>query len=88
MDMNEVETKNLKLPAGWYFSPMPYELITDFLLEKIKGLPFASDVLIVRDGVQLLDPEQHHFGMPSSFFLFYLLCFFYIKNGSLFYIFL
>ncbi|KAK1378478.1 hypothetical protein POM88_025222 [Heracleum sosnowskyi] len=61
MDMYEVETKNVKLPNGFYFAPTPNELISHYLLKKIKGLPLPSDIVIIRDAVQLLDPEQHHF---------------------------
>lgn len=67
----EIELKNLPdVPPGFRFVPSSGLLILDYLVKKILGVPLASDMVKVRDGIQQLDPEQHNF---SKFFVIYLI---------------
>ena len=59
----EVESKDLPpMPPGFHFVPSLAVLILEYLVKKIVGVPLASDLVKVRDGVQVLDPEEHRFG--------------------------
>lgn len=67
----EIEHKTLPtVPPGFRFVPSPCQLILDFLVKKIVGVPLASDLVKVRDGIQQLDPEQHRFGKFWFIYLF------------------
>ncbi|KAK1374815.1 hypothetical protein POM88_031009 [Heracleum sosnowskyi] len=58
----EFKLKNLPaVPPGFHFVPSSCLLILDYLVKKIVGVPLASDMVKVRDGIQQLDPEQHRF---------------------------
>ncbi|KAK1394481.1 hypothetical protein POM88_013537 [Heracleum sosnowskyi] len=57
----EIELKNLPAwPPGYYFVPTPV-IIFEYLVKRIMGVRLPSDMIKVRDGVQLLDPQQHRF---------------------------
>ncbi|KAL1805863.1 hypothetical protein ACET3Z_028931 [Daucus carota] len=59
----EVEPKDLPpMPPGFHFVQSSAVLILEYLVKKIVGVPLASDLVKVRDGVQVLDPEEHRFG--------------------------
>ena len=59
----EVESKDLPpMPPGFHFVQSSAVLILEYLVKKIVGVPLASDLVKVRDGVQVLDPEEHRFG--------------------------
>ncbi|KAL1805857.1 hypothetical protein ACET3Z_028925 [Daucus carota] len=50
----EVESKDLPpMPPGFHFVPSSAVLILEYLVKKIVGVPLASDLVKVRDGVQL-----------------------------------
>ena len=56
------ESKDLPpMPPGFHFVPSSAVLILEYLVKKIVGVPLASDLVKVRDGVQVLDPEEHRF---------------------------
>ncbi|KAK1369289.1 NAC domain-containing protein [Heracleum sosnowskyi] len=46
------------LPPGYYFLPSPSQLIQHYLVQKILGLPVASDIVKIMDSVEHLDPDQ------------------------------
>ncbi|KAL8126753.1 hypothetical protein AgCh_013876 [Apium graveolens] len=46
------------LPPGYYFLPSPSQLIQLYLVQKILGLPMASDIVKIMDSVEHLDPDQ------------------------------
>ncbi|XP_074332407.1 NAC domain-containing protein 96-like [Apium graveolens] len=46
------------LPPGYYFLPSPSQLIELYLVQKILGLPMASDIVKIMDFVEHLDPNQ------------------------------
>ncbi|KAK1369287.1 NAC domain-containing protein [Heracleum sosnowskyi] len=46
------------LPPGYYFLPSPSQLIQEYLVQKILGLPMASDNVKIMDYVEHLDPSQ------------------------------
>ncbi|KAK1353993.1 NAC domain-containing protein [Heracleum sosnowskyi] len=46
------------LPPGYYFLPSASQLIQQYLLQRILGLPMASDIVKIRDHVEHLDPDQ------------------------------
>ncbi|KAL1805853.1 hypothetical protein ACET3Z_028921 [Daucus carota] len=50
----EVESKELPpMPPGFHFVPSSAVLILEYLVKEIVGVPLASDLVKVRDGVQL-----------------------------------